>query len=54
MVVGHGSKMIQISQYKCTESYVLSAGFPPKDINNIYQSILEAGLLNASITLKKA
>jgi len=41
------------SQYTTTDSYVLTAGFPPKDIENSGQTIVQAGLLNAAITLKK-
>lgn len=40
-------------QYTTSDTYTLSAGFPPKDVEGVDQSLLGAGLLSAAITLKK-
>jgi hypothetical protein len=40
-------------QYKTDDSYVLSAGFPPSDVEDGTKTLKEAGLLNAAVTLKK-
>jgi hypothetical protein len=41
------------SQFSTSERYVLTAGYPPKDIDKFDETLVEAGLLNAAITLKK-
>ena len=35
------------------EAFILSAGFPPKDVTDPAQTLADAGLVGASITLKK-
>ena len=41
------------SVYTTEESYMLTTGYPPTDLNQPKQTVLEAGLLNAMVTLKK-
>ena len=41
------------SQYTSPDSYVMTAGYPPKILEDQDKNLVELGLLNAAITLSK-
>lgn len=47
------SPLLIIISQGVSESFILNAGYPPKDILNPSQSLIEAGLVGASVMLKK-
>lgn len=55
--LNHSATVLQLviavnSQFNTMQSYVLSAGYPPRDLTDFGQTLEAAGLLNAAVTMR--